>query len=123
MWPERAAMRFSSRIVLKPEDLQKARTGVSLADFPDMADARAKPEPSPTPEGFQSLAAAEIGSAGSWGIEDSEQGAGMPDEPIKTAREEADGIIKGGAGQGRADRTGSLRKRIPTRRENRNRDW
>ena len=35
-------MRFSSKIVLKPEDLQKTRTGVSLADFPDMADARAK---------------------------------------------------------------------------------
>ena len=95
MWPERAAMRFSSKIVLKAEDLQKARTGVSLADFPDMADARAKPEPSPTPEGFQSLAVAEISSAGSWGIEGSEQGAGMRDDPIKTARDEADGIIKG----------------------------
>ena len=41
------------------------------------------------------MAVFEIGSAGSWGIEDSEQGAGMRDEPIKTAREEADGIIKG----------------------------
>ncbi|MBI4774902.1 MAG: hypothetical protein HY788_12115 [Deltaproteobacteria bacterium] len=91
-------MKSSSKIVLKSEDVQKAGEGVTPADFPDMAGARApKRKAPPKVEGFQSLTFSAVSASGSRNrnIEGSRPAGGMRAEAFDTARNEADALVKG----------------------------